>query len=66
MHRGCENLASHEHFRIHVYIDPKSLADRDKSDSYSTVVVDDSDIPEVPEYDPSKNVWTMDSNVPQY
>ena len=66
VHRGCENYASHEHFRIHVYIDPKALADRDKSDNSSTVIADDSDVPEIPKYDPSKNVWTLDSNVPKY
>lgn len=66
VHRGCENYASHEHFRIHVYIDPKALADRDKSDNSSTVIADDSNEPEIPKYDPSKNVWTMDSNVPKY
>ena len=63
IHHGCENNASHDHFRVHIYVDPKSLDKDEKIDRDKTIYVPDCDITDVPKYVVSTNQWISSSNI---
>ena len=39
-HRGAENVAEHEHYRVHMYIDPAGIKEKDVISKDTTVPVE--------------------------
>ena len=56
-HRGTENSAEHEHYRVHIYCDPAGIKEDDKSERDVTMPADITNIPGPYEYDVAQAAW---------
>ena len=62
-HRGVENVADHEHYRVHVYCDPVGLKEEDKIDKDRSVPAElDCEFPCGYVYDFASAKWVQNFN----
>ena len=58
-HCGTENMTSHDHYRIHAYVDPPGLKEDDKSDPNETVNTT-YEMPMEPYFSVFKDGWSRE------
>ena len=58
-HCGTENMTSHDHYRIHAYVDPPGLKEDDKSDPNETVNTT-YEVPMAPYFSAFKDGWSRE------